>query len=149
MGFIMANRSKIYTKEFMGKFNDVHQKATGKEIKAGGYPDTGNGWYSRELPYEQWLEFNNRQRAHANFVEWIASNIALILIGGLYFPIVCACLGLGVAVSRILYAVGYAMGGANHPIRTIGAVANDLVTLATIVFAVWSCIKWMNQTPFA
>jgi hypothetical protein len=70
--------------------------------------------------------------------------MVLILIGGVYFPIVSASLGLAVAVSRLLYAIGYVQGGASSPIRSVGAIGNDLLTLATIVFAVWSSIKWIS-----
>lgn len=41
---------------------------TGSDIKAGGYPDSGSGFYSRNLSYEQWYELNNGQRAHMNYV---------------------------------------------------------------------------------
>lgn len=71
IGFVFAGRvrEKIYTKDYLEKnFGSEHLKLTGREIAAGGYPDSGNGWYSKNLNYEQWYEFNNGQRAHANFV---------------------------------------------------------------------------------
>ena len=101
----------------------------------------GNGRYSQKLSYKQWYEFNSAQRAHYNFVEWIASTIALILIGGVYFPIVSAALGLAVFLGRLIYAIGYAVGGPNG--RLIGVLINDLAFLGTFVLAFISSIYFI------
>lgn len=127
-------------------FGAEHRRITGEDIKAGGYPDSGSGFYARNLNYEQWYELNNGQRAHMNYVEWIAANLIFLLIGGLYFPIVCAALGLGVIVSRFVYAAGYVNGGPNS--RVVGALLNDLITLVMLVFSVISSIKFILGDSF-
>ena len=50
----------------MKKFNDEHIAAFGTaSIPAkGGYPDSGNGYYSDKLSYKQWLNLNNAFRTH-------------------------------------------------------------------------------------
>ena len=53
--FTSGIRRKIYTNKFMDNFKDTHKQATGSDsIGQGGYPDTGNGWYSQDLPYKDW-----------------------------------------------------------------------------------------------
>lgn len=46
-------RKSIFNKAFMQKhFGEEHKKATGQEIEAGGYPDMGEGRYSKKLSQE-------------------------------------------------------------------------------------------------
>lgn len=118
-------------------------RVTGKEIEKGGYPDMGNGFYTKNLNYQQWYSFNNAQRAHQNYVEWIASCLVFLLIGGLYFPIPAAAVGAGVVLFRIIYACGYASGGPKG--RLIGALGNDLLVLAQFVLAVISSIYFIKN----
>ena len=127
-------------------FGAEHLRVIGKEIKEGGYPDTGNGVYSKNLTYEQWYEFNNAQRAHMNYVEWIASCLVFLLIGGLYFPIPAAAVGLGVVVFRFIYAFGYTSSGPAG--RLIGALGNDILVLAQFVLAVISSVYFLKGNDF-
>ena len=101
----------------------------------------GNGWYSKKLSYKQWYEFNLAQRAHYNFVEWIASTIALILIAGVYFPIPSAALGLAIFLGRLLYAIGYAVSGPSG--RFIGVLINDVAFVGVFVLAFISSIYFI------
>lgn len=150
IGFFFPGRArgKIFTEEYLKQnFGAEHKNMTGKEIQKGGYPDTGNGYYSKNLSYAQWYEFNNAQRAHVNYLEWIASCLVFLLIGGLYFPIPAASVGLGVIVARFIYACGYTSGGPAG--RYIGALANDLLVLAQFVLAVISSVYFIkgNDLP--
>ena len=126
-------------------FGAEHQRVFGEEIQKGGYPDTGNGYYSRNLSYQQWFMFNSAQRVHYNYLEWIASCLAFLFIGGIYFPIVASALGLGVIVARVIYSFGYSAKGPSG--RLIGALLNDLVVLAQFVFAIISSAKWIDGQP--
>jgi hypothetical protein len=81
-----------------------------------------------------------------NYVEWIAACLIFLLIGGLYFPISNAVIGLGVVISRFIYAAGYASGGPTG--RFIGAFGNDLLVLAQIIFAFISAIKFIKGDSF-
>jgi glutathione S-transferase len=119
-------------------FEKEHTVAFNEEIKPEGYPDMGNGRYSQKLSYKDWYEFNSAQRAHYNFLEWIASTLIFIIIAGVYFPIPAAVLGLVVFIARLIYAIGYAKGGPTG--RSIGAIANDLAILGLFVLSVISSI---------
>lgn len=71
IGFLFPPRARlrIYTSTYLkNNFGEEHLNAFGKEIPSGGYPDTGNGYYSKNLSYEEWFQFNNAQRAHYNYV---------------------------------------------------------------------------------
>ena len=65
-----APRGKIFTKEFMeANFGEEHKKAFGEDIGKGGYPDHGSGRYTMKAGYKAWMEFNNAQRGHHNYLE--------------------------------------------------------------------------------
>ena len=51
-------KKRIYTKDVIDKCNEDHKKAFGpeSEIATGGYPDQGEGWYSRKMPYKDQIE---------------------------------------------------------------------------------------------
>jgi len=48
-----------------------------KDYPEEGYPDMGNGLYASKLDEEDWVTFNNAQRAHYNYLEGVASILAL------------------------------------------------------------------------
>jgi glutathione S-transferase len=98
----------------------------------------GSGFYSQALSYEQWYNFNSAQRAHLNFVEWAPSTYAFLLIGGIYFSIASAVLGLIVLISRAMYAIGYNSKGPGG--RLIGAILNDLAILGLFGLSIASSI---------
>eukprot|EP00005_Dracoamoeba_jomungandri_P005421 CAMPEP_0174258656 /NCGR_PEP_ID=MMETSP0439-20130205/7616_1 /TAXON_ID=0 /ORGANISM="Stereomyxa ramosa, Strain Chinc5" /LENGTH=156 /DNA_ID=CAMNT_0015342247 /DNA_START=37 /DNA_END=507 /DNA_ORIENTATION=+ len=117
-------RSKLFTKNFFSThFPEIKSPAKG------GYPDMGNGRYSQKLTHEQWLEFNNYQRAHYNYVEGAASIMTLELLAGLFYPKLSAIAGFVYVIGRALYAIGYRRNGPQG--RLIGALLLDggIVTL--------------------
>ena len=57
IGFLVVGkvRKEVFSERFMKEnFADIHSQEIKEEIKAGGYPDTGNGNYSRLLSYSEW-----------------------------------------------------------------------------------------------
>ena len=56
----MKARRNIFRGTFMKKFADEHQKAFNvPKAPELGYPDTGNGRFSKQLNYFSWFKFNN------------------------------------------------------------------------------------------
>lgn len=102
----------------------------------------GNGRYAEKLSYKAWYEFNSAQRAHYNFVEWIASTLILVTISGIYFPIPAAALGMAIFIARIIYSLGYIMGGPKG--RSIGALINDFAFLAIFVLSFISSVYFIT-----
>ncbi|XP_047501408.1 microsomal glutathione S-transferase 3-like isoform X1 [Penaeus chinensis] len=54
--------------------------------------------------------FNCIQRAHQNTLENYSLFQVLLLIGGLYHPVVCAVCGVVFCAARVSYALGYYTG---------------------------------------
>jgi len=93
------------------------------------YPDMGAGKDAHKLSDEAHRDFNNHIRAHYNYIEVVASALALLGLSSIGFPRASAALGALFIVARQLYAMGYASGGASHPLRRAGAVGGDLALL--------------------
>lgn len=124
------------------KFGSVHASEIGGEITKGGYPDMGCGTYAQALSYKDWFRFNNAQRAHYNFLEGLASTVLLIIVGGIYYPVISASFGLAHIIGRLIYSVGYTYRGPAG--RTIGAIIVDIALIANFVIMWISCIKFIK-----
>lgn len=107
-----------------------------EDAPKGGYPDMGCGRYAAKLSDEDWLLFNNAQRAHYNFVEGVATYILLILVSGLYYPLYATYLGIAIFIGRLLFSIGYVSKGPNG--RLIGALLVDFGLLGLVVLSVMS-----------
>mmetsp|Transcript_6018 Transcript_6018/g.6272 ORF Transcript_6018/g.6272 Transcript_6018/m.6272 type:complete len:183 (+) Transcript_6018:119-667(+) len=129
----MAYRKAFKSPEFLNKkkvieLQEEHKKSFGTPINDMGYPDMGNGRYSAELSYSQWVEFNNAQRAHYNMVESSGPVLAAMIVGGLFHPIACSILGNIYAIGMLIFSYGYkSKKGADG--RMIGAALRTLSTL--------------------
>ena len=134
-------RGEVFTEEYLkNNFGQQHKEATGQEIAKGGYPDSGCGIYSQKLSYKQWFDFNNAQRAHYNFLEMLSSTLVFLLIGGIYFPIPSAVIGLVTAISRVIYSIGYVNSGPKG--RLVGALLNDLCLLGLLGLSLASAVMF-------
>jgi uncharacterized membrane protein YecN with MAPEG domain len=71
-----------------------------------------------------------------NLVEWIASCLCFLLVGGLYFPIPAAVMGFIMIVGRLIYAIGYLKSGPNG--RFLGVIVNDSAVVGLLVIALMS-----------
>jgi len=131
----------------MKNFEREHTEATGEPIAAGGYPDMGSGWYSRKLSYAAWWNFNNAQRAHYNFVETIAATTLLLIVGGLYQPIIAAGVGLAVIIGRLAFALGYVYGAPKG--RAVGGMIIDIGYFGLLVLSCMSCYKMIRGTSIS
>jgi len=136
-----SKRSRYFTKAF---FEKEFPELKGK-IPRGGYPDMGNGKYAQKLPLDAWVDFNNGQRAHYNFLEGIALICVSLMVSGLYYPILTTQLGAIYFVGRIFYGLGYVSSGPKG--RTFGVLLCDVVLLALAgmsLRAVWVLGGGMN-----
>ena len=140
-------RGKVFSKEFMAQFDEEHKKAFGKNAPAHGYPDDGNGYYSRKLDYLQWYTFNNWQRTQMNFLETFAPLFALTFITGVNEPLWAAVSIFAVAFGRMIYGIGYCNCGPKG--RMLGALTFDLGLLSLLIGACVSLAKWNSETDVA
>ncbi len=120
-------------------FGKLHMDTFNEEIGAGGHPDTGSGVYSQKLPYKEWVEFNNSQRVHLHFVEWIATYLFLLGSAGAYYPITAASIGLAIFIDRIFYGLGYVIQGPKG--RVIPFIINIILTVILGLISILSGIQ--------
>ena len=88
----------------------------------------GSGRYSAKLTLEQWQDFNCAQRGHQNYVEGVATAMAIFLITGLFQTRLTIVLAAVYIVGRALYAAGYSAAGPKG--RLVGAILYDIALLA-------------------
>ena len=88
-----------------------------------GFPDNGDGRYSAQLTYKQWIEYNSSIRAHQNFVEYLPFVVIVLSVGGIYLPKTGVCIGILIMVGRLLNACCYSMNGPSA--RMLGAVMGN------------------------
>ena len=133
--FAMGTRFKIYNGNFMKKFVEEHKKAYPQDSRPPslGYPDCGQGWYSRKLSYKDWFIMNCAQRCQHNFLEQLPIVIISSLISGIKYPDYTLYLDLAYCFARIAYSYGYMKHGPKG--RAVGAVSQSLVLLALILMA--------------
>jgi len=137
--YTMASRIKTFRRRFMREFDEIHKQAFGVEKAPDlGYPDTGNGWYSQQLSYKEWYEFNNAQRIQMNFLEHMPIVLLFAVIGGLFFPMAIFYGEIAYFVGRLLYSAGYYRGPNK---RLIGALVLDFALLAMMGFAFYGSVK--------
>lgn len=110
------------------------------KIPQGGYPDMGSGKFAEKLSVSEWMEFNNAQRAHYNYVEGVASILTFLLISGLFFPRLTVLLGAVYIVGRFAYGVGYRTAGARG--RMVGALLLDLALLKALGCACYGAFNF-------
>ena len=102
----------------------------------GGFPDTGNGWYSKELKLEEWYKFNCAMWIHHNFLEQLPTFLVTILISGASFPLIAAILGLFNVFAWIVYGIGYFKQGAHG--RSTGALFGNFIFLGLTYLSIAS-----------
>ena len=107
-GPVMGKRKEHFSEEFLEKnFGQECLKETGKKVPKYGYPDTGNGRFSRAWNVSQWLDFNKTMRTHLNLVELFPFLMYIILLGGVFDPWAAGMAGYLICIGRILYYFGY------------------------------------------
>lgn len=150
---VMKERKRIYTSDSFLKQSAVkaleedHKKAFGSSINNLGYPDMGNGRYSKLIPYEDWVRFNNVQRCHYNMVETSGPVLATMIVGGFFNPILCSSLGLAYAIGMILFSIGYtSKKGADG--RSLGAVLRTISSLLLFLFCLYHASGLLTQLLF-
>ena len=143
--FTVRVRAATFTKEYMQQFEAEHKAAFPEDETAPpiGFPDMGNGYFSKQLTYAQWYHFNNAQRVHYNFLEALPMYLILLFIAGLKQPLAALILGCIIFVSRIVYLVGYVKGGPN--MRNIGGIPASLSLLALFGLSFYTSAEYLKM----
>ena len=135
---VLNKRKQVFSKEFMEtNFNEIHENAFKNSLPGLGFPDNGNGFYSKKLSYKAWFEFNNIQRCHGNFLEQLPITLTLLLVAGIFFPEVVTGIGCFYILGRILYTVFYIK---NPNLRLPGALICNFSNLALFGISMYGCV---------
>ena len=141
VGFVgSGDRRNTYSNEFMDQFKDEH----GSKPPGGGYPDHGNGYYSRQLSYKDWYEFNLAQRSHKNLLEFVTLIVAALCIVGVVFPVTAVILGSLYLITAIIYKVGFTLSPEK---RLCGNLTRQFTSMVILIMSVVACIVWISQVP--
>ena len=89
--------------------------------------------------YDEWVRFNDGQRAHYNYLEAAPTVLALLLIGGTRAPVFSTVAGVTYIFGRELYAQGYAKKGPQA--RNFGAAIGGVSMISLLGAAIYSSVK--------
>ena len=94
--------------ETLNKFKTIHESEIGKDRKVDklGYPDNGNGKFSKSLPFRNWYLLNAKMRKHFNFLEMIIGFLPILLFAGIKYPTLCSYCTFIIIVSRFCSLIG-------------------------------------------
>ena len=101
----------------------------------------GNGRYTIDWTYDQWMHFNNMQRVHYNYLEHYTAVVVFIIVSIFYHPLAAAILGFIYALGRLFYAIGYAK---SPNLRGLGALVLDLAFVGLFILSLVSIGKWLS-----
>ena len=137
------------TKAFSGKFlKEKIAEPNNFKFKPAvqGYPDMGNGLYSDQLDFEQWIKFNQAQRVHQNFVEWIAIFVVLLWICHLCYPRTAWMFNVLYIVGRALYGIGYNKQPKSRILGALSFILGTFVLIGVVGygFGTKAPLRWEN-----
>ena len=123
-------RGSVFTDDVLENFRKTANSGSldSVAVPAKGYPDEGSGRIAKSLAYKEWVRFNKAVRGHMNYNEQIVVFVLSILLCGLFKPVWAGWLGIGIAVGRLLYFVGYGFLG------PAVMIAGELVALLPMFF---------------
>ena len=90
--------------------------------------------------YGDWVTFNNAHRGHQNYLEFLPAKIVLILLTGLFDPMLAASLGMLMIVAREFYSKLYLLGAGY---RLVPAIVVDLILVVLLVISAYNLIPMM------
>ena len=145
MGFIIGGRKRrsYFSAEALAnsEFAEEHKKEFKVDIPGGGYPDHGNGFYSRILSYEQWYKFQIDQRIHKNFLETVTIVTFNICLLGLFWSQGALICGIVQAVGRLIYAIGYNISPNGRFVGFLMIFLSLLVLYGANLYYICSCLN--------
>lgn len=94
--------------------------------------------------YDEWIKFNDAQRAHYNYLEAAPTVLTFLLVGGSRAPLLTSGVGLTYLIGRELYGQGYANKGPQA--RLAGSALSGLSLIGLFGTAIYSAVKIARST---
>ena len=136
----MRIRIATFRRRFMNQFDKIHHEAFSWAEKAPefGYPDSGNGRYSKKLPYPDWFNMGNGQRCQINFLEHMTFAILAPVLISFSYPMPALVIAVGIFTGRLIFTISYSTGG--PAARLPGALIMDLALFVGFGYMVASTL---------
>mmetsp|Transcript_17600 Transcript_17600/g.27540 ORF Transcript_17600/g.27540 Transcript_17600/m.27540 type:complete len:176 (-) Transcript_17600:50-577(-) len=147
-GFLVAGvRYRVfsakYISEHLGDVNAELKKAGREEIKKGCHPDNGLGRLSNALSAADWIDLQQAQRAHLNYLETLSLSLWLLAIAGVFYPFYAAVSGGVHLLGRQLYCTGFrSKPSARGPGFLLFTLSN-LANFGMGVYGVAKVVGWL------
>ena len=94
----------------MSNFDKLHQEKYGKKPATLGYPDDGNGFYAKKMPYKDWLQFTKCQDAHYDFMGAIGPYLTMTGICAINQPEMAFGITFLFVLFRLIFGLLYCHG---------------------------------------
>mmetsp|Transcript_33078 Transcript_33078/g.51711 ORF Transcript_33078/g.51711 Transcript_33078/m.51711 type:complete len:180 (-) Transcript_33078:56-595(-) len=142
-GFAVA---KVRYRVFDDKYIEANLQEENNELKAAGkapiskgcHPDNGLGRLSKYLPIADWLDLQQAQRAHLNYLESISLTQAGLAVSGYFYPKAASALAVLHLIGRQLFCSG--MRDAPEK-RAVGFGITFLTNLGFFGLGMYGCVK--------
>jgi uncharacterized MAPEG superfamily protein len=103
----------------------------------------GSGYFSKKLSYADWYRFNNAQRVHYNFLESLPIVLILLFISALKQPLAALVIACVYAFFRLVYSLGYGIGGPNA--RNFGGMICGLSLFTLFGLSLYTVSEYMKS----
>jgi len=84
-------------------------------------------------------EFDNVQRGHQNFLEFLPFFLMFLFIGGIYYPLTVSVCGVLQIIGRVMFAQGYASKGPEG--RSYGGIFRYPPLLIKLICTIMVALK--------
>ena len=131
-----------YIEENLREENEELAKNGRELIKKGCHPDNGLGRLSSKLSISDWMDLQQAQRAHMNYLESLTLTQSLLAVAGYFYPIPASIIAGIHLIGRQLYCSGFrTRPGARGP----GFLISNLTNLALLGLAVYGIIQLIRS----
>jgi hypothetical protein len=134
--------SEKYIEENLKEENEELKKNGREVIGKGCHPDNGLGRLGDKLPLSDWIDLQQAQRAHLNYLETLSLTQWLLAVAGYFHPLPASILAAIHLAGRQLYCSGFRSSpGARGP----GFLIVSLTNLALLGLAVFGAVNLIRS----
>mmetsp|Transcript_40665 Transcript_40665/g.46748 ORF Transcript_40665/g.46748 Transcript_40665/m.46748 type:complete len:183 (-) Transcript_40665:57-605(-) len=144
----MKMRKKYFTPEVMDRFKEQHQASFKCDPDPLGYPDLGDGRFSKSLEYQDWVRWRYHQYLHSDMVEGLTVTLPQTIIAGAFYPRFTMVLAANYITSRYVFTRWVSSSkGANDTdyLRVwVNGTAN-IISMTSLTGSIWWFLKLLRK----